>query len=106
MDHEIEYLLKRFNEIDNLKPNGIYDEINKFRFVDGSTIKNQIINISQDPVIVERIIPENGKIVYIDSYGRKTISMESLGYQLVKYRGTETYIPNSLNKNLLDTLEY
>jgi hypothetical protein len=96
MDKQIEALLLNYKEVTGQKKELTSDEIKKFEAVCFGKVSNQLYKLFPGEVItIESINPLNGKVIFVDSYGRNTASLMNLGYRLVETERRFKYIPGS-----------
>ncbi|GEM_PF-3081384 len=102
MDNTIEQLVEDF--LERFKDRTITEEERKkFENISYERIAKKLENIKTgEHISIERINPEDGTIIYSDSYGRSTINVDQLGYQLVNHDYTERYVPDQINTRFLE----
>ncbi|MGM5483287.1 MAG: hypothetical protein ACQER9_00025 [Nanobdellota archaeon] len=95
MDRTIEKLICNFKNNSNNHETVELTPKERYRFNDVSSdrINQQMRNLIKENFNLESIDPDTGKVIYHDSYNRKTISLEVLGYEesiIGHYRPSQT----------------
>lgn len=82
MDNRIEALLLDYKGVSGQEKELSPAERERFAGVNLDNITNKLYStFPGEAHQVERINPDDGTIVYLDSRGRHTVSLEALGYQ-------------------------
>lgn len=82
MDNRIEALLLDYKGVSGQEKELSLAERERFAGVNLDTVTNRMYSrLPGESHQIERINPDDGTIIYLDSRSRHTISLEALGYQ-------------------------